>query len=175
MEDFYSELLAYAQQRSEKRQVVEKPEPLKLNESRQRLRNRLNPDLHAELDRLLKHLSFVFYIRGYKDSTHHQKTLNRGSRPRNGRVRFVTEVRNMLNRNIEMTTGEICKELDRLRVRMEIRNVDGEEDEKVGPGGLPWSAEPIPDAVAEAIRRIRWDVEHKTYARQRQLLLGLRD
>lgn len=175
MEDFYEELLAYAKQRSERRQAGEKPEGLNLNESRKQVRTRLDANLHPDLDRLLKHLSFVFYIRGYKDSAHHQKTLNKTSRPHNGRARFVTEVRHMLERNIEMTTEEICGELDRLRVRIEIRNVNGEEGEKVGPGGLPWSAQPIPDAVVEAIRRVRWDVEHKGFARHRQMILGLRD
>lgn len=175
MEDFYAKLLAYVSERKQKRHAGESPEGYKLSESREELGNRMDRSLKDDLDKLLQHVSFVFYLRGYKDSAHHQKTLNKVSRPHNGRARFVTEVRNMLNRNIEMTTEEICNELDRLRVRIEIRNVDGEEGEKVGPGGLPWSAEPIPDAVAEAIRRIRWDVEHKTFARQRQLLLGLRD
>jgi hypothetical protein len=175
VEDFYAELLVYAQERKRRHEAGENPEPQRLNSSRKQLRSQLDSDAAGELDQLLNGISFAFYLRGYQDSARHQKTLNRVSRTRKGRARFVREVRNMLERNIEMTTQEICGELDRLRVSIEIRNVDGEEGEKVGPGGLPWSAEPIPDAVEEAIRRIKYDVEHKGFARHRQMLLGLRD
>jgi hypothetical protein len=175
MEDFYAELLAYAQERKRRQEAGENPEPQRLNASRKQLRSQLDSDAAAELDKLLNGISFAFYLRGYQDSGRHQKTLNRVSRTRTGRARFVTEVRNMLERNLKITNEEICRELDRLRVRIEIRNVDGEEGEKVGPGGLPWSKPPIPDAVEEAIRRIKYDVEHKGFARHRQMLLGLRD
>lgn len=176
MEDFYEELLGYARQRKQQRQVGETPEPLKLNESRKQLQAHLDPPLAADLDQLLKRLSFLFYIRGYKDSASHQQTLGKAARPPKGRERFNEAVRNMLEQNIEMTDEQICTELDRLRVRFQIRTASGEGD-RIGPGrgAWPWTASPIPDAVVEAIRRIRWDVEHKTYARQRQLLLGMQD
>jgi hypothetical protein len=176
VEDFHAELMAYVAERKQKLQAGEKLEPHRLSESRQQLRNQMDAGLHSDLDKLLQQVSFMFYLRGYRDSASHQKTLKKVSRIRTGRARFVQEVRNMLERNLDMTEEDICKELDRLKVRFEIRSADGEGD-KIGPGkeAWPWTAKPIPDAVVEAIRRIRWDVEHKTYARQRQLLLGLRD
>lgn len=174
MEDFYAELLAYAEERK-RRQAGDSPEPQRLNASRKKLRGQLSSDASADLDKLLNGISFAFYLRGYQDSARHQKTLNKVPRIHKGRARFNQEVRNMLERNFEMTTEEICRELDRLKVRLEIRNLDSEEGEKVGPGGLPWSAKPIPDAVEEAIRRTRWAVGQRGFARHRQMLLGLRD
>lgn len=176
MEDFYTVLLAYVAERRQKLETGEKVEPLRLSESREQLRRQMKEGLHRDLDKLLQLVSFLFYLRGYKDSANHEKTLSRVSRIRKGRARFVQEVRNMLERNLDMTEEDVCNELDRLKVRFEIRSADGEGD-KIGPGreAWPWTAKPIPDAVVEAIRRIRWDVEHKSYARQRQLLLGLRD
>jgi hypothetical protein len=176
MEDFHAELMAYVAERNQKLKAGEKLQPQRLSESRQQLRSQMDIGLHGDLDKLLQQVSFIFYLRGYRDSAHHEKTLKKVSRIRKGRAKFVLEVRSMLERNLDMTEEEICKELDRLKVRFEIRSADGEGD-KIGPGreAWPWTAKPIPDAVIEAIRRIRWDVEHKTYARQRQLLLGLRD
>jgi hypothetical protein len=176
MEDFYAELLAYITGRKQRLKAGEKLEPQRLSESRQQLRNQMNVGLHGDLDKLLQQVSFVFYLRGYRDSAHHEKTLKKVSRIHKGRRRFVVEVRSMLEKNIEMPDEEVCKELDRLRVRFEIRSDDGEGD-RIGPcrEAWPWTAKPIPDAVVEAIRRIRWNVEHQTYARQRQLLLGLFD
>lgn len=176
VEDFHAELMAYVAERRQKLQAGEKLEPHRLSKSRRQLRKRMDVDLHNDLDKLLQQVSFMFYLRGYRDSASHQKTLKKVSRIRKGRARFVQEVRNMLERNLDMTEKDICKELDRLKVRFEIRSDDGEGD-KIGPGkeAWPWTATPIPDAVVEAIRRIRWDVEHTTYARQRQLLLSLRD
>jgi hypothetical protein len=176
MEDFHAALLAYVTERKLRISEGEKLEPQKLSESRQQLRNHMDVRFHGHLDKLLQQVSFMFYLRGYRDSAHHEKTLKRVSRIRKGRARFVLEVRNMLERNLDVADEDICMELDRLKVRFEIRSADGEGD-RIGPGrgAWPWTAKPIPDAVVEAIRRIRWDVMHNTYARQRQLLLGLKD
>ena len=176
MEDFHAVLMAYVADRKQKVKAGEKLEPHRLSESRQQLRNQMNVGIHGELDKLLQQVSFMFYLRGYRDSAHHEKTTKKVTRIRKGRRRFVLEVRNMLEQNLDMTDEEICNELDRLKVRFEIRSDDGEGD-RIGPGreAWPWTARPVPDAVVEAIRRIRWDVEHKTYARHRQLLLGLQD
>jgi hypothetical protein len=118
VEDFYEELLGYARQLKQKRQAGETPEPLKLNESRKQLQAHLDPPLSADLDQLLKRLSFLFYIRGYKDSARHQQTLGKAAKPPKGRERFNEAVRNMLEQNIEMTDEQICTELDRLRGRV---------------------------------------------------------
>ena len=172
MEDFYAKLLADVTDRKQKQKKGEKAERWKLSESRQRLRDRMDSSLLDDLDELLRHVSFVFYIRGYKDSTHHERTLNSVKRTPSGRERFNRVVREMLEQNIEMKPEQICKELDRKKVQLEIRNVDGEEAEIVGPGGLPWSMQPIPRAVLELIRRVRFDVKRRGYARHRQSLLG---
>jgi hypothetical protein len=172
VEDFYAKLLSHVTERKQKKRRGERAERWKLSESRQRLRDAMDSSLLDDLDELLRQISFVFYIRGYKDSTHHERTLSAAKRTPSGRERFNRIVREMLERNIEMKPEEICKELDRKKVRLEIRNVDGEEAEIVGPGGLPWSMQPIPRAVLELIRRVRLDVKHRGYARYRQSVLG---
>ena len=69
-----------------------------------------------------------------------------------------------------MVTEEICAELDRQKVTVSFK-IRGELEE-IGPHSWPWTQRPIPGAVTAAIERIRADITHQNYARERQSLLS---
>jgi len=127
-------------------------------------------DLKEQIDDLLKNVSFLFYRRGYKDALHHQKALDPIRRTPERHMRFNSAVTKMLEHDIEMVTEEICAELDRQKVTGHFK-IRGELEE-IGPHSWPWTQRPIPGAVTAAIERIRADITHQNYARERQSLLS---
>ena len=170
LQDFYVALLDSVKRAKERREG-EGQARMRLAESRLRLLSWIGDEnIQKEIDLLLTNVSFLFYRRGYKDAEYHRKALNPLRRTPERHQEFKRAVTNMLERDIEMEIEEICAELDRLEVTSDFkfRGVT----EEVGPDTWPWTHQPIPGAIREAIERIRRRITSENYARERQLLLS---
>jgi hypothetical protein len=96
VKEFYAALLDFVRKAKERREEGQ-PARTMVAESRRRILERIGDrDLEEEIDDLLKNVSFLFYMRGYKDAGNHRNTLNPIRRTPERHKRFNMAVTKML-------------------------------------------------------------------------------
>jgi hypothetical protein len=170
VEDFYTKVFEFVKK---VKAGGRREERARSEEAQQRIMSGTldRAELVSELSVLFNYVGCLLYWRGYKDAEHHRHAIKPVQRPPHEHKRFHKAVTRMLEQDMDLEIDEICKELERQRVRGEF-NIDW-RPEDFGPKGRAWTEKPVPRSIEMAIERIRRNVRTKARASQRQLLLAL--
>jgi hypothetical protein len=166
MEKFYEELVRIAKEGQDRTPLRERATAARrqINHVLSELPNgeRLTQDFSFTLN----YFATALYWRGYRDARRHYETVHSSVRPPIERRDFHTAVRRMLERNIDITTEEICEALHRRGIAATFDR-KGNKHVDIGPDGGDWREEANASYVKQAISRLRKDVKRKLRAEGR--------
>jgi hypothetical protein len=115
-------------------------------------------ELADSFDALIHYFSGLGYWRGYRAAKRHYMTLSAVHRTPDGRQKVHRAIEGMLVEDIRMTTDEICKELDKMRLSTSFDlRIDGKQKTIHVGAGHPfrWKHISTESSLKKMVSRIR--------------------